>query len=119
MLFALLHHIAELHHTEQMRCLEQGQPLAPPDPRSVFAGRTATLVPMVAVCAAGAVTCFLSGYHNENLFSVSLAVWSVTGLVGLAAITGGVALMGRLAQLSHGIVEEEDEFDEEPVENVP
>ena len=42
------HHIAELHHTEQMRCLEQGQALTPPDPRSTFAGRTATLVPMVA-----------------------------------------------------------------------
>lgn len=89
----------DLQHTERMKALEQGQTLPPSDVRSVAAGRTAALVPMVVVCAASTVTCFLAAYKTENLFSVALAVWSVAGVVGLAAITGGVALMGRLAQL--------------------
>jgi hypothetical protein len=89
----------EMQHEEQMRALEHGQVLYRPDDSARAAGRTATLVPIVAVCTAGTVTCFLAAFKFESLLSVSLAVWSVTGVVGLAAITGGVALMGRLAQI--------------------
>jgi hypothetical protein len=88
----------EMQHQEHMRALDQGIPIPPADERSRFAGRTAVLVPMVVVIAAGTVTCFLVGYRSESAFAVSLAVWSVAGVIGLAAITGGVALMGRLAQ---------------------
>jgi hypothetical protein len=107
-------HYVDLDHEERMKALEQGQDLPPVDERSRYAGRTASLVPMVVVCAAGTVTCFLAGYRADSLFSVSLAIWSVTGVVSLAAITGGVALMGRLAQLSAGDVE--DEPPENPLE---
>jgi hypothetical protein len=99
----------ELQHEEHMRALEQGQPLPAVDERSLFAGRTALLVPMVTVCTAGTVTCFLVAYRSETIFSVSLAVWCVAGIVSLAAITGCVTLMGRLAQ-----VPEEDEFADVP-----
>ncbi len=95
----------QMRHVEHMKALEQGLSPTRPDVRSVFAGRTASLVPMVVTCAAGAVTCFL--YNYDNLFSVALVVWSVAGVVSLAAITGGVALMGRLAQLSSGEAEDE------------
>lgn len=89
----------ELLHLENMKALEQGLPISPSDESSRSAGRTAALVPMVVICAAGTVTCFLVSFKSENVFSVSLAVWCVAGVVSLAAITGGVALMGRLAQL--------------------
>lgn len=89
----------ELQHAEHMRALEQGIALPPRDERSKAAGRTAALVPMVTVCAAGTVTCFLVAFNPDHLFAVALAIWAVTGVVSLAAITGGVALMGRLAQL--------------------
>ncbi|HEV3256705.1 MAG TPA: hypothetical protein VG013_07500 [Gemmataceae bacterium] len=92
-------HTADLQHAEQMRALEHGQVLYAPDEPSRAAGLTALLVPIVVIISAGTVTCFLSAFKSESLISVSLAVWSVAGLVGLAAITGGVALMGRLAQL--------------------
>jgi hypothetical protein len=92
-------HTADLQHAEQMRALEHGHVLYSPDERSRAAGLTALLVPIVVIIAASTVTCFLSAFKSESLISVSLAVWSVAGLVGLAAITGGVALMGRLAQL--------------------
>jgi len=101
-------HAIELKHAENMRALEQGVPLPGIDERSVFAGRTAMLVPIVSVCTAGTVTSFLVAYRSEIIFAVSLAVWCVAGVVSLAAITGGVALLGRLAQLVSG-VEEEDE----------
>jgi hypothetical protein len=104
----------EMLHLERMRSLEQGIPMAPVDDRSSAAGRIAMLVPMVVICAAATVTCFLVAYHSENLFAVTLGVWCVAGVVSLAAITGGVALMGRLAQLHVG--EEEDELAEHPVE---
>ena len=97
----------ELQHEEQMRALEHGQVLPRTDERSMYAGRTAALVPMVVVCAAGTVTCFLATNKSENLFAVALTAWSVAGVVSLAAITGGVALMGRLAQLRAGAEEEE------------
>ena len=47
-----------------------------------------------------------------SVFSVTLAAWTVSGVISLAAITGGVALMGRLAQLSS--VEEQPEDEEVP-----
>ncbi len=68
----------------------------------------ALIVPTVVLCAAATVTCFLVAYGSENVFAVTLAVWCVAGVVSLAAITGGVALMGRLAQLSSGEEEEEE-----------
>ena len=102
-------HASETRHEEHLRALERGLPIPPEDERFRAAGRVAALVPMVVVCAAGAVTCFLAAYKYENLFPVSLAIWSVAGVVCLAAITGGVALMGRLAQL-----QSEDDEDEPP-----
>ena len=100
------------HHLERMKALENGQTPPHIDERSVAAGRTASLVPMVVICAAGAVTCFLAAYRPDYLFSVALAVWSVAGVVSLAAIMGGVALMGRLAQLQ-AEVEDQDEVEQE------
>ena len=100
----------EMKHEEHMRALEQGVDLPQNDDRSLFAGRTALLVPIVAVCTAGTVTCFLAAYRVDIVFSVSLAVWSVAGIVSLAAITGCVALLGRLAQLQSGM--ENEEFEE-------
>ena len=109
-LVRIYRHSLEIQHTEHMRVLEQGQTLLPPDDRSRSAGRTAVLVPMVVICAAATVTCFLVAYQHENVSSVViLAVWSVAGVVSLAAITGGVALMGRLAQLNDEEPEEEPE----------
>jgi hypothetical protein len=99
--------VQELQHAEHMKALEQGKAVPAPDERSVFAGRTAALVPMVVILSAATVTCFLVAYRSENVFAVGLTVWSVAGVVSLAAITGGVALMGRLAQLSAGVDEEE------------
>jgi len=98
----------ELRHAENMRALEQGIPLPRLDERSVFAGRTALLVPIVCVCAAGTVTSFLVAYKSDIVFAVSLSVWCVAGVVSLAAITGGVALLGRLAQLLSGVEDEEE-----------
>jgi hypothetical protein len=90
--------LQEMRHAELLLALEKGQPLPPADDRTRAAGRTSALVPMVTVCAAGTVTCFLVAYRSEQLFAVSLTVWTVAGLVSLAAITGGVALLGRIAQ---------------------
>jgi hypothetical protein len=105
----------EMWHEERLRSLDKGLPLPPDDDRSRLAGRIAMLVPMVVVIAAATVTSFLVVYKTENLFAVTLAIWVVVGLVSLAAVTGGVALMGRLAQIQAG--EEEDEDEEEPHEN--
>ena len=98
----------EMAHQERMKSLEQRLPLVADDDRSRLAGRIALLVPSVVVCAAATVTCFLVAYHSENLVPVTITVWGVAGVVALAAITGGVALMGRLAQLHAD--EEEEEF---------
>ena len=98
---------AEMQHAQSMRALEQGQPVPPVDEPSRLAGRTAMLVPMVVMITAGAVTCFIAAYKPEDVFAVSLAAWTVGGIVSLAAITGGVALIGRLAQLHEGLEEEE------------
>jgi hypothetical protein len=104
----------EWRHAENMRALEQGFPLQHRDDRSIYAGRMSFLVPMVTTCSAATVTCFLAAYRSEIVFSASLAVWSVAGVVSLAAITGGVALMGRLAQLHAGA--EDEELPENPTE---
>jgi hypothetical protein len=95
----------EMLHAERMKALEAGHAVPRPDPRSVAAGRTAALVPMVVMCSAATVTSFLAAYRSEGLFSIALAVWTVGGVVSLAAITVGGALMGRLAQLQ----QDEDE----------
>src|SRR5207237_2461273 len=105
------HRKAEMIHREHMQALEKGQMLPIEDYRARAAGRTALFVPMAVMLAAAAVTCFLVSTHSENLFAVSLAVWVVAGTVSLTAITGGVALIGRLAQIQ---ARQEDE--EEPVE---
>jgi uncharacterized membrane protein YbhN (UPF0104 family) len=104
---------AELRHRERLQALEKGLPLPVEDDRARAAGRTALFVPIMVMMAAAAVTCFLVSSHAENLFAVSLAVWVVAGVVSLTAITGGVALIGRLAQIQAGV---EDEPEEEPVE---
>jgi hypothetical protein len=89
-------------HTERLKLLEQGEPLPSDDSRARAAGRTAALVPMVTVIVAGIVTCFLVAFRSEYLLSVTITVWSVAGLISLFAITGGSALLGRLAQLDSG-----------------
>ena len=73
------------------------------------------LVPMVSVISAATVTCFLIAYRDNYVFAVAMSVWVVAGIVSLAAITGGVALLGRLAQLQFGMEEEVDEDEEKPV----
>ena len=103
----------EMLHEENMRALENGQEVPPVDERSRTAGRTAMLVPMVVIISAATVTCFLAAYKSENLFNVSLAVWVVAGVVSLAAITGGVALIGRLAQIQAG--QEDEEVPDNPL----
>jgi hypothetical protein len=106
----------EMQHLEDMKALEQGLPVDRDDQRATAAGRIAMLVPIVVMCAAATVTCFLVAYQAEYMFSVSLAVWCVSGAVSLAAITGGVALMGRLAQLSSPEeAEEEEEIPSNPL----
>jgi hypothetical protein len=92
-------HKVEMQHQEHMRALEQGYPIPPVDEPSRLAGRTAMLVPMAVMITAGTVTCFIAAYKPEDVLGVTLAVWTVGGVVSLAAITGGVALLGRLAQL--------------------
>src|SRR5262249_1821715 len=91
-----------------MKALENGFPLPVEDDRARVAGRMALLVPMVVLIAAATVTCFLAAYRQEQVFTVSLAGWVVAGVVSLAAITGGVALIGRLAQLQAGEKDHED-----------
>jgi hypothetical protein len=105
----------EMRHLERMRALEQGSPWPPADDRSTFAGRTAVLVPMVSIITAGAVTCFLIAYRSEIMFSITVVVWCVAGVISLAAVTGGVALMARLAQLQNG--EAEESLGERPAEH--
>ena len=105
---------AEMWHEQRLRSLEKGIPLPNDDDRTRLAGRIALLVPMVVIIATATVTSFLVVYKSENLFPVSLALWVVAGVICLAAITGGVALMGRLALLHAGEIDEEEE--EEPSE---
>ena len=102
---------AEMVHLEQMKALEQGLPSSRVDDRSRVAGHTAMLVPMVIVICAGTVTCFVCASKSDSITAVVMTVWAVAGVVSLAAITGGVALIGRLAQLQSD--EEEEEIPEE------
>ena len=104
----------ELWHEERLKSLEKGLPLPLDDDRTRLAGRIAMLVPMVVMISAATVTSFLVVYKSENLFAASLSIWVVAGVVSLAAVTGGVALMGRLAAIQAG--EQEDE-EEEPHES--
>jgi hypothetical protein len=105
---------AEMVHEEHLRALEQGQIIPEDDQASRAAGRTAMLVPMVVIIAAATVTCFLVVCRSDNVFAVALALWTVAGVVSLAAITGGVALIGRLAQLRQG--EQNEVVPENPFE---
>jgi len=108
----------EMQHEEHLKALEHGIGLPPVDEATRAAGRTAMLVPMVSVISAATVTCFLIAYRDANVFAVGLAVWAVVGVVSLAAITGGVALLGRLAQLRSGIDElPEPEAQDRPVKS--
>ncbi len=101
----------DLIHEERMRSLEMGFPLPDYDDRSVVAGRTAILVPMVVMITVGTVTCFLVAYKTENLFPVTLTAWVVAGVVSLAAITGGVALLGQLARIENGEKDRDEDDD--------
>ena len=101
----------EMLHEQRLKSLEKGIPLPLDDDRARLAGRTAMLVPMIVMISAATVTSFLVVYKSENLFGVSLSIWVVAGVVSLAALTGGVALIGRLAQIQAG--EKEDVDDEE------
>lgn len=105
---------SEMIHQEHMRALENGLPIKTTDDASIAAGRTAMLVPMVVMICAGTVTCFLVAYKTESTFSIGLAMWAVSGVVSLAAITGGVALIGRLAQLH--LRDEDDEVPGNPLD---
>jgi len=100
---------AEMWHEQRIKSLEKGIPLPLDDDRARLAGRTALLVPIVVMIAAATVTSFLVVYKSEHSFSVGLAVWVVAGVVSMAAITGGVALIGRLALIQAGEEEEPEE----------
>lgn len=105
----------DMLHLEHLKSLEAGHRIPSIDDRARLAGRLALLVPMVVMITAGTVTGFLAIYNSEQIFPVSLAVWVVAGVVSLAAITGGVALVTRLAHLDDGMFEEpQDEFSENP-----
>jgi len=106
----------EMWHEERLRSIEKGFPLIPEDNRARLAGRTAMLVPMIVMISAATVTSFLVVYKSDNLFAVSLAIWVVAGIVSLAALTGGVALIGRLAQIEAGEKEEDEDEQGEPQE---
>src|SRR5262245_51876375 len=105
---------SEMIHLEHLKAIENGKGMPMEDDRARVAGRTAMLVPMVVMIAAGTVTCFLVAYRADALFTVTLAVWVVAGVVSLAAITGGVALIARLAQLQTN--DEDDESRRNPLE---
>jgi hypothetical protein len=108
---------AEGWHEERLKAIEKGLPMPADDDRSRVAGRIALLVPMVVMISAGTVTSTLVVYKSEQLFAVALAVWVVAGVVSLAAITGGVALMGRIALLQADDHDEDEDEEHEPKEN--
>jgi hypothetical protein len=91
--------VQEMRHAERLRSLEAHIPVPPPNDALRTAGRIAVLVPSVALIVAGVVTCFLVVYRSDYVLAVTIAAWCAAGLVSLAAITGGVALVGRLAHL--------------------
>jgi hypothetical protein len=110
---------ADMRHREHVLALEKGQTIPADDDRARVAGRTALFVPMVVMLAAAGVTCFLVSTHIENLFAVALAVWVVAGVVSLTAITGGVALIGRLAQIQARQEDDEEEAEQEEEQYTP
>ena len=67
--------------------------------------------------SAATVTSFLVVYKSENMFAVALSIWVVAGVVSLAALTSGVTLVGRLAQIQAGEKDDDNEEEEEPHEN--
>lgn len=97
----------ELMHQEHMKALEHGHTLPVSDDRDRMAARLALLVPLVVMIAAGTVTSFVVVKGSQDVFTVSLVIWIVAGVVSLAAITGGLALLGRLANLESEAEEEE------------
>ncbi|MCS7046605.1 MAG: hypothetical protein NZO58_09640 [Gemmataceae bacterium] len=97
----------EMVHQEHLAAIERGQPVAIDDDRNRMAVRIALLVPLVVMIAAGTVTCFVVMKGTDQIFTVSLAVWIVAGVVSLAAITSGAALLGRLANLDNEPEEEQ------------
>ncbi|MBM3995713.1 MAG: hypothetical protein FJ303_16420 [Planctomycetes bacterium] len=103
----------ELWHEERVRAIEKGLPLPMDDDRAALAARIALLVPMVVMISTATVTSFLVVYKSEHLFTVSLAIWVVGGTVSLAAITGGVALMGRLGRFETDELDEKEEEEED------
>jgi hypothetical protein len=103
---------AEMLHLEHLKAIELGQTVPIEDDRNRMAARLALLVPMVVMIAAGTVTCFIVMKGADQIFAVTLAVWVVAGIVSLAAITGGVALLGRLAHLESEAEEEAEQFSE-------
>ncbi len=102
---------AEYYHLERMKAIEKGMVPSQDDERSRFAGRVAVLVPIIVMISAATVTSFLVVYKSENLFAVSLGIWVVAGVVSLSAITGGVALLGRLTSLE---LDDGEPAEEEP-----
>src|SRR5437867_1925854 len=64
------HRSVEMEHAERLRAMEAGQPPPLSDVRSRAAGRAAALVPIVSVCSAATVTCFLVVYKPDYLFAV-------------------------------------------------
>jgi hypothetical protein len=113
------HRKAEMRHREHILALEKGVSVTPEDDRTRAAGRTALFVPMIVMISAAAVTCFLISFRPDNLFAIALAVWVVAGVVSLTAITGGVALIGRLAQIQARQEDDEDEPAEEEEQYAP
>ena len=93
----------QFRHTEAMRALEQGVLVPSTDDKIRFAGRTASLVPMVVVCSAGIVTCFLAAYRSESLFAVTLTVEALGHALDRRLIPQEHAQ--RLLQLGRRLVE--------------
>lgn len=107
---------AELIHEQRLKSLDKGIPLPADDDRARLAGRTALMVPMAVMIAAATVTSFLVVYKSEQLFATALAIWVVAGVVSLAAISGGVALIGRLAMIQAGERDDDNEDDSDQQE---
>src|SRR5260370_25033845 len=59
----------EMRHEENMRALEQSTSLPQIDERSLFAGRTAVLVPIVSICTAGTGPCLLAASKTPDTVS--------------------------------------------------
>ncbi len=102
---------AEFLHEERLKAIERGMLPSQGDDKSRLASRIAVLVPIIVMISAATVTSFLVVYKTENIFAVSLGIWVVAGVVSLSAVTGGVALLGRL---SSNELDEDEPAEEEP-----